>query len=131
MTKQKREYKNLHMTVRIFDKARNLNNTYDFDDLDDIFSRTPFTQMPIPLNAYRNEYSGDIESRGNIAVGYVTKYFPDTREFEVMILEKYAQRISEYENPIVYPRVKVVGGHAMQVLGLDICSEQYYAAIYK
>lgn len=131
MTKQKREYKNLHMTVRIFDKARNLNNTYKFEDIDDIFNRTPFNQMPIPLNVYRNEYSGDIEAKGNIMVGYITAYYPDTREFDVMILEKYAQRVAEYENPIVYPRVKVIGGHAIQVLGLDICSEAYYANIYK
>lgn len=131
MNNSKREFSNVYMTVKIFDKGRNLNRSYDYADIDEIFNRTPFSQIPVPLNVYRNEYSGDVESRGNIMVGYIVGYNSETHEFDVMILEKFAKRIQEYVNPIVYPRVKIIGNKAVQILGFDICSASYYANIYK
>lgn len=126
-----REYKNAYFVVKAFDRGRNMRSEYNYEDVDAIFQSTPFDKMPIVVNAYRNEYYGQVEMSGNMAVGYITGYDPEAREFSVMILEKYADVIGNYKDPIIYPRVKVQAGKVEQVLGLDICESTYYAAIWK
>lgn len=126
-----REYKNAYLVVPIFDRGKNLRSTYDFNELEEIFLQTPFDKMPIVVNAYRNEYYGDVSLQGNIPVGYITGYDAENRCCSVMILEKYTGVIEDYRNPIIYPRVKVQSGRVEQVLGLDICEASYYAAIYR
>ena len=126
-----REYKNAYLVVPVFDKGKNLRSTYDYNALEEIFLQTPFNKMPIVVNAYRNEYYGDINLQGNIPVGYITGYDQENHCFDVMILEKYADVISGYESPIIYPRVKVQAGKVEQVLGLDICEASYYASIWR
>lgn len=126
-----REYKNAYFMVRAFEKGKNLRSTYSLEELDEIFKATPFDKMPIVLNAYRNEYYGQVDLVGTIPVGYITGFDSEQRVFSVMIMEKYAEEISKYEDPIVYPRVKVKEGKVEQVLGMDICNSSYYANIYR
>lgn len=130
-TRTKKEYVNGYFKVRVFDKGCNLRSSYDYADIEEIFLATPFDKMPIPVNVYNNEYYDDIEMRGNTHVGYITGYDPETREFDVTVLEKYVKTVETYNNPIVYPRVRVVNGKVTQVLGLDLCQASYYASLYK
>jgi hypothetical protein len=129
--RQAKVFHNVYFTLKVFDKGRNLKSNYDYEDIDEIFQSVPFDKIPVAVNAYRNEFMNDVDKAGNILVGYISAYYPEDRTFEVMILEKFADRIAQYDNPIIYPRVKVVNGKAVQILGLDICSANYYAAISK
>lgn len=129
---EKRVYNNLYMTVPIFDKGKTLRKSYDFNELEDILLSVPFSKVPVPVNVYRNEYDGDYELRGNFIVGYITDYDPETRCFELTILERFADRVSQYNDPIVYPRAVIdKNGVVVAISGFDVCNKGYYASLYK
>lgn len=128
---EKRKYKNMEIIVKLFDKGRNLHKKYDLQSLIDIMTSVPFDKIPVAVNAYRNEYTDDINASGAFPVGYITGFDPETLECKLTILEKYTHRISQIENPIVYPRVRIYGNEVAGILAFDICSEDYYKVICK
>lgn len=125
-------FKNLEMNVKIFNKARNFRRSYSLEDLKEKLDRIPFDIVSIPVFVYRNEYSGNLDSHGNILVGYITRYDRESFSFDLTIMEAYGNRVSEYKDPIIYPRVSIGSdGNVKNIIAFDLCQSIYYANLMK
>lgn len=125
-----KEYKNVYVSVPLFDKGRTLSRTYDIDKLTSILSQITYGLITVPLFAYRNEYTGNDDNRGNFIVGWVDGFNTNTNMFDVCILEKFSDILDKYDQDImIYPRVKFIGRTVVSVVGLDLCERKYYSVI--
>lgn len=72
---------------------------------------------------------GNEDRGGNQVVGYIYEYNRESDIFTVVIHEKYADVVTEFNKPIVFPRVQIIGDTVTRILGFDICPKSYYAVI--
>lgn len=125
-----REFKNIYLTVPMFDRGRTLTRTYDVKQLVGLLDAVPYSIINIPVFAYRNEYSGNDAYRGNFICGWVEAFNKENKTFDICILEKYADMVEKYDkDTIIYPRVKIIGNNPVGITGLDFCEKRYYSLI--
>lgn len=119
----------MRATVPMYSKGRSLHKKYDLETLLDIVRDIRFDKVTIPVNAYCNEYF-DEDRRGTMNVGYIESFNEEDLTFDIVIRNKYSDRVFQYDNAIIYPKVSVSrDGEVLKVLSFDICSYNYYAAI--
>lgn len=125
-----REFNNTYLTVPMFDRGRTLTRTYDVKQLVDLLDAVPYSIINIPVFAYRNEYSGNDDNRGNFICGWIEGFNKENRTFDICILEKFSDMIERYDkDTIIYPRVKLAGKNPISITGLDFCERRYYSLI--
>lgn len=106
---------------------RKINNK----ELVDLLCGIPFDKINIPLYTYRCLIRDDDSATGNIICGYIEGYDAETDMFNVVILEKHAACVCNYQNPIIYLRLDIdeEDGKILKIKGIDICPKAYYSFI--
>lgn len=124
-----RPYNNIQMDVPRFAKAKTVKHSYDYGSLLGALDKIAFDVVEIPLYAYRNILRNNDDIRGNQLVGYIEGYDEESDKFTVVIYEKFADTIEDFDMPVIFPRVKVDHGFVTKILGFDICPQSYYRLI--
>lgn len=125
----KKVFNNKTLNVKRFSKNKNLFQNYDGESLKSILTEIPFEMVNIPLYSYKKLLLDNGEGNGNQVVGYLYKYDKNTDTFECVIHEKYVEKISGFDKPIIFPRTLLIGDKVTRILGFDICPELYYAVL--
>lgn len=125
----KRQFNNVDMDIPRFHKNKNLYQEFDGDSLKEILTSIPWEIVNIPLYSYKKILMNDDTRTGNQVVGYIIGYDVENDIFNTVIHEKYAAKVSEFQSPIIFPRVQTIGPNVTRVLGFDVCPNSYYAVI--
>lgn len=123
--KQRREYQNVSMEVKKFDKNKTLYQKYDGESLKNILCKIPFSEVNIPLYSDKTFFFGD-KAYGTQLVGYIEGYDEEKNTFKVIIHEKFGNTIQEFKNPIIFVRPQIIGDKVVKILGFDIVPSMYY-----
>ena len=113
------------MEFPLFDIGKTVKDDYDVNGLIDLLASVPFDKISVPLYTYKDLIFGE-GKKGTTVVGYIKSFDVDNLSFSVYVNGKNLKVIKEFDDAVVFPRVRVRDGEANMVIGLDVCPYSKY-----
>ena len=126
---------------KVFLKGKTFKFTYNVEILKDILMSDVFSKIQIPVYVHNSTLFSDDTKKGITIVGNIISYNPEEETMKVSLFSRFASKIVNIENAIIFPRVAAISERSedkedreaivnnIKILGFDIASEDFYSAI--